>query len=189
MSSSAIYCHTDMANVIYSMTTSLDGFIAGPDGDFSWSAPDAELHAFHNEQTRGLSAHLCGRNLYETMVYWEREDESRDAVAREFAEIWRPLPKIVFSTTLTEVEGNARLATGTLAEELAKLDGDVGVGGAGLAASCFEPGLVDEVHIFVYPVILGGGTPFLPPVRLDLSMVEARTFGGKVTHVRYRRAH
>src|SRR5215204_497198 len=101
----------------------------------------------------------------------------------------RPLPKIVFSTTLTEVEGNARLATGTLAEELAGLDRDVGVGGAGLAASCFEAGLVDEVHTFVCPVIVGGGTPLLPPVRLDLSLLEARTFGRGVTHARYRVAH
>jgi dihydrofolate reductase len=189
MSCAAIYRHTSMANVIYSMSSSLDGYVAGPDGDFSWTAPDAELHAFHNERVRELSAHLLGRRLYETMVYWEREDDGRDAVAREFAEIWRPLPKIVFSTTLTEVEGNARLATGTLAEELAGLDGDVGVGGAGLAASCFEAGLVDEVHTFVCPVIVGGGTPFLPPVRLDLSLVEARTFGRDVTHARYRVAH
>jgi dihydrofolate reductase len=185
----ALYSRMGMPNVIFSMSSSLDGYIAGPDGDFGWSAPDTELHAFHNDRVRALSAHLLGRRLYETMVYWEREDESRDAVAREFAEIWRPLPKIVFSTTLTEVEGNARLATGSVAEELAKLEGDVGVGGAGLAASCFEAGLVDEVHTFVCPVIVGGGTPFLPPVRLDLSLVEARTFGGKVTHARYRVAH
>jgi dihydrofolate reductase len=185
----ALYSRMGMPNVIFSMSSSLDGYIAGPDGDFGWLAPDTELHAFHNDRVRALSAHLLGRRLYETMVYWEREDESRDAVAREFAEIWRPLPKIVFSTTLTEVEGNARLATGSVAEELAKLEGDVGVGGAGLAASCFEAGLVDEVHTFVCPVIVGGGTPFLPPVRLDLSLVEARTFGGKVTHARYRVAH
>lgn len=191
MSSAAIYRHTDMPYVIYSMTTSLDGYIAGPDGDFSWSAPDAELHAFHNDRVRRLSAHLLGRRLYETMVYWEREDESRDAVARDFAEIWRALPKIVFSTTLTAVEGNTRLATGTPAEELAKLDGDVGIGGAGLAASCFEAGLVDEVHSFVCPVIVGGGTPFLPALdhRIDLELAETRTFASRVTHARYRVAH
>lgn len=177
-----------MANVIYSMSSSLDGYIADADGDFSWSVPDAELHAFHNDLVGGLSAHLLGRRLYETMVYWESEDDGRDEVAREFAELWRPLPKIVFSTTLTEVEGNARLATGTLAEEIAALDGDVGIGGAGLAAGCFRAGLVDEVHSFVYPVIVGAGTRFLPPVRLDLSLAETRTFGGGVTYARYRRA-
>src|SRR5215204_497196 len=83
MSCAAIYRHTSMANVIYSMSSSLDGYIAGPDGDFSWTPPDAELHAFHNERVRKLSAHLLGRRLYETMVYWEREDDGRDAVARE----------------------------------------------------------------------------------------------------------
>jgi dihydrofolate reductase len=178
-----------MAKLVYLMNVSLDGYVATPDGGLEWATVDEEIHSWFNDQLRMSAAELYGRRLYETMVYWEREDESRDAVAREFAEIWRPLPKIVFSTTLTEVEGNARLATGSVAEELAKLEGDVGVGGAGLAASCFEAGLVDEVHTFVCPVIVGGGTPFLPPVRLDLSLVEARTFGGKVTHARYRVAH
>jgi dihydrofolate reductase len=176
-----------MPNVIYSMSVSLDGYIAGPDGSFDWSAPDEELHRFHNERVRALSAQLMGRNLYETMLYWEREDESRDAVSREFAEIWRALPKIVFSTTLESVEGNTRLATGGVADELARLDGDVGLGGAGLAAGCIE--LVDEVEPFVYPVIVGGGTPFLPPRdhRIDLELLETRTFGSRVTHLRYRR--
>jgi dihydrofolate reductase len=186
-----MYRHTGMPNVIFSMSTSLDGYIVGPDGDFGWTAPDAELHRFHNERARGLSAHLLGRRLYETMVYWEREDESHDEVAREFAGIWRALPKVVFSTTLTAVEGNARLATGSIAEELAKLDGDVAVGGAGLAASCFEAGLVDDVRVFVNPVIVGGGTPFLPALdhRIDLELVETRTFGSRVTYARYRRVH
>ena len=102
-----------MPKVIYSMGVSLDGFIAGPDGRFEWAAPDEELHRFHNEQTRELAVQLCGRGLYETMVFWETAEE-RDLGSdfmREFAEIWRRLPKIVFSTTLTSVEGNARLAT------------------------------------------------------------------------------
>ena len=126
--------------MIFSMSSSLDGYIAGPDGDFSWTVPDAELHRFHNERVRGLSAHLLGRRLYETMVYWEGEDEGRDEVEREFAEIWRALPKVVFSSTLTTVEGNTRLATGSPAEELAKLDGDVGVGGAGHEGDELLPG-------------------------------------------------
>jgi dihydrofolate reductase len=179
-----------MPNVIFSMNPSLDGYIAGPDGDFDWGAPDEELHQFHNDRVRELSAYLLGRRLYETMVYWEGEDESRGPVEREFAEVWRALPKVVFSTTLTAVEGNARLATGSLAEELAKLDGDVAVGGAGLAASCFEAGLVDEVRVFVNPVIVGGGTPIFPALdhRIDLELVETRTFGSRVTYARYRRA-
>ena len=178
-----------MRNLIYSMSVSLDGYINGPDGSFDWSAPDEELHRFHNERVLAQSAQLLGRRLYETMVYWEREDDSRDAVAREFAEIWRALPKIVFSTTLQSVEGNTRLATGSVADELARLDGDVGVGGAGLAASCID--LIDDFRPFVNPVIVGGGTPFLPPRddRIDLELVESRPFGSRVTYLRYRRAH
>jgi dihydrofolate reductase len=190
MSQAAICSLTSMRNVIFSMGMSLDGFIAGPGGEFDWTAPDEELHRFHNERASGLAAHLCGRRLYETMVYWEGEDESRGPVMREFAPIWRALPKVVFSSTLTAVEGNARLATAGPAEELAKLDGDIGVGGAGLAASLIEQGLVDDFQVFVYPVIVGGGTPFFPAVdhRIDLELVETRTFGSRVTYARYRRA-
>ena len=179
-----------MPNVIFSMSSSLDGYIARPDGSFDWSVPDEEQHQFHNDQVRGLSAHLLGRNLYETMVYWEGEDDSRGPVGREFAELWRALPKIVFSSTLTSVEGNARLATGSPAEELAKLEGDVAVGGAGLAANLIEQDLIDEFYVFVNPVIVGGGTPFLPALdhQIDLELVETRTFGSRTTYARYRRA-
>jgi len=181
--------HTGMRNVIFSMGVSLDGYIAGPDGEIDWSAPDEELHRFHNEQTRELGAAFCGRRLYEEMLYWERADERRGAEA-EFAEIWQGLPKVVFSRTLTAVEGNARLATGGPAEEVARLEGDVAVGGPGLAASFIESGLVDEFRVFVSPVILGGGTPFLPALdrRIDLEQVETRTWGSRVTYLRYRRA-
>ena len=190
MSRAEMCSHTGMHNVIFSMGVSLDGYIAGPDGEIDWSAPDEELHRFHNEQTRGLSAQLCGRRLYEVMLYWERADERRGATGVEFAEIWQGLPKVVFSRTLTAVEGNARLATGGPAEEVAGLEGDVAVGGAGLAASFIELGLVDEFRAFVSPVILGGGTPFLPALdrRIDLELVETRTFGSRVTYLRYRRA-
>jgi dihydrofolate reductase len=190
MSQAAIGSLTSMRNVIFSMGVSLDGYIAGPGGEIDWTAPDEELHRFHNERTRGLAAHLCGRRLYETMVYWEGEDESRGPVMREFADIWRPLPKVVFSSTLASVEGNARLTTHDPAEELARLEGDVAVGGAGLAATLIERDLVDEFQVFVYPVIVGGGTPFFPAVdhRIDLELVETRTFGSRVTYSRYRRA-
>jgi dihydrofolate reductase len=172
------------------MGVSLDGYIAGPGGEFDWSAPDDELHQFHNDQTRELGAHLCGRRLYETMVYWEGPDDSRGATEREFAGVWQSLPKIVFSSTLDAVEGNARLATGDPAEELARLEGDIAVGGAGLAAGLIERGLVDEFRVFVNPVLAGGGTPFFPALghRIDLELVETRTFGSRVTYARYRRA-
>src|SRR6267154_3642621 len=112
-----------MRKLIYSTGVSLDGFIAGPQGEIDWSAPDEELHRFHNEQTRELGAHLCGRRLYETMVFWESAD--RDPAAPdfilEFARIWQALPKVVFSKTLHSVVGNARLAREGVAEEVAKL--------------------------------------------------------------------
>ena len=175
-----------MRNVIYSMGTSLDGYIAGPDGSFDWAAPDEELHRFHNEQTRALGAHLMGRRLYDTMVYWETDDPSWGDTERAFAAIWRALPKIVFSTTLKAVEGNTRLATGSVEEELGRLDGDVAIGGAGLAASCID--LVDDVRLFVSPVVVGGGTPFFPAGhRIDCELVETRGFGRGVTYLRYRR--
>ena len=175
---------------------SLDGFIAEPDGEIDWSAPDEELHRFHNEQTRELGAHFCGRRLYETMVYWETADENPSATeyALEFARIWQALPKIVFSKTLETVEGNTRLATEGVVEEVAKLKEqpgkDIGVGGAGLASSFIALGLVDEFRLFVSPVVLGGGTPYFPAVehRIGLELVETRTFGLPVVYLRYRRA-
>jgi dihydrofolate reductase len=181
-----------MRRVIYSIGVSLDGYIAGPGGEIDWAAPDEELHRFHNEQTRDLAVHLCGRRLYETMLYWERAEAGATAseIEREFAGIWQRLPKVVFSTTLTAVEGNATLATGTVEEELARWsDGDVAVGGAGLAKACIEQDLIDDYRLFVSPVILGGGTPYFPETapRLDLELVETRTFGSRAVYLRYGR--
>ena len=185
-----------MRKLIYSMSVSLDGFIAGPDGDFDWGAPDEELHRFHNQRVREIGAHLLGRRLYETMLYWETADENPSAaeVELEFARIWKSIPQIVFSKTLEQVVGNARLAGGSVAEEVEKLKEepgkDLAVGGAGLASTCIELGLVDEYQLFVYPVVVGGGTPFFPALeeRIDLELVETRTFGSRVVYLRYRRA-
>src|SRR5688572_27208917 len=155
-----------MRKLIYSMTVSLDGFIAGPGGEIDWSAPDEELHRFHNERVREQGAQLCGRRLYEVMLYWEtaHENPSAGETELEFARIWQRLPKVVFSATLERVEGNWRLVRGALAEEVAALKeqpgGDIGVGGAGLAAGLLELDLVDELQLFVNPVVLGGGTRF-----------------------------
>jgi dihydrofolate reductase len=184
-----------MRKLIYSMSVSLDGFIAGPQGEIDWSAPDEELHRFHNEQVREIGAHLCGRRLYETMVYWQKAEENPSAsdYELEFARIWKGLPKIVFSKTLQEVEGDARLVRDGLADEVAKLKEqpgkDLAVGGAGLASSCMELGLIDEYRLFVSPVVLGGGTPYFPALeeRIDLELVETRTFRSRVVYVRYRR--
>jgi dihydrofolate reductase len=185
-----------MRKLIYSMGVSLDGFIAGPNGEIDWSAPGEELHRFHNEQTRELGAHLCGRRLYEEMLYWETAHENPAAgeAELEFARIWQELPKLVFSTTLERVEGNARLATDGVADEVARLKEepgkDLAVGGAGLASTCIELGLVDEFGLFVSPVVLGGGTPFFPALedRIDLELLETRTFSSRVVYLRYGRA-
>jgi dihydrofolate reductase len=184
-----------MRKLIYSMGVSLDGYIAGPGGEIDWGAPDEELHRFHNQQTRELGAHLCGRRLYEEMTYWDTADENPDApeYALEFARIWKSLPKIVFSNTLEKVEGNATLATGGVAEEVAELKRqpgkDLAVGGAGLASSFIELDLIDEYRLFVSPVVLGGGTPYFPTLeeRIDLELVETRAFGSRVVYIRYRR--
>jgi dihydrofolate reductase len=184
-----------MGDVIYSMSVSLDGYINGPDGTFRWSMPSEELHWFHNEQTHALGGHLLGRRLYETMLFWEtaEQEPDADAVMLDFARAWKPLAKVVFSSTLESVEGNARLATGDVAEELAALrastDKDIGVGGPTLAAACIEQGLVDEFHVFVHPIIVGGGTPFFPPLAesIPLELVETRTFEDRVIFERYRR--
>jgi dihydrofolate reductase len=180
--------------LIYSMGVSLDGFIAGPGGEIDWSAPDEELHRFHNEQMREVGAHLCGRRLYEEMVYWETADQNPSATEPviEFARIWQALPKLVFSKTLERVEGNARLLHGGVAESVLALKEqpgkDLAVGGAGLAGACARAGLIDEYRLFVSPVALGGGTPYFPSLdeRIALELLETRTFGSRVVYLRYR---
>jgi dihydrofolate reductase len=185
-----------MRKLIYSMGVSLDGFIAGPDGEIDWGAPDEELHRFHNQQTREIGAHLCGRRLYEAMTYWDTAEEnpSLSEHGLEFARIWKDLPKIVFSKTLEKVEGNARLARDGVGKEVAELKQqpgkDLAVGGAGLASTFMKLGLIDEYRLFVSPVLLGGGTPYFPALgeSINLELVETRTFGSRVVYVRYRRA-
>jgi dihydrofolate reductase len=185
-----------MPNVIYSMSVSLDGFIAGPDDELDWSVPDEELHQFHNDQVRELGAHLLGRRLYETMTYWESAEQqpSFGPVEREFAGLWQELPKIVFSTTLESVVGNTTLLRGGVVEEVEKLKRqpgkDIGVGGAGLAAALIAENLVDEYRLFFNPVVLGAGTPYLPALdrRIDLQLAERREFGSRVVYLRYTRA-
>jgi dihydrofolate reductase len=182
--------------LVYSFAVSLDGYVADADGNFQWAAPSEELHRFHNDVARETDVYLLGRRLYETLVYWDTaEEEHPDSPewALEFGRAWKPVPKLVFSRTLESVEGNARLAEGDVAEEAARLKGEPGgyivVGGPTLASALIERDLVDEYRLFVNPVIVGGGTPFFPPLerRLDLALVEARTFGSRVSYLRYER--
>jgi dihydrofolate reductase len=182
--------------LIYSVSVSVDGYIADRDGAFGWSAPSDELFAFHLARVRELGAHLCGRRLYETMLPWETESSMRDTeLGAEFADVWSALPKVVFSRTLDKVQGNARLADSSVGEEVAAAlgatDKDVEIGGAGLAAAAIGLGLVDELRIFRVPLVVGGGTSHLPavtePIALDL--IETRTFGSRVIYECYRRVH
>ena len=181
--------------LIYSMGTSVDGFIADRQGEFGWTEPDEELFRFHIAQVRELGGFLCGRKLYETMLVWDTDPSLReDELGAEFADVWCAIPKVVFSRTLDGVEGNARLAEASLSEEAAAAldatDKHLAIGGAGLAAEAIELGLVDELRIFRHPIVVGGGTPFLPPVSEDipLSLIETRTFGSRVVYERYGRA-
>jgi dihydrofolate reductase len=181
--------------LIYSMSVSVDGFIADRAGAFGWSVPNEEQFRFHLAQTRELGGFLCGRRLYETMLVWETDASLRDSeLAAAFADVWCAIPKVVFSRTLESVQGNARLAEASLAEEataaLDATDKHVAIGGAGLAAAAIELGLVDELRMFRNPIVVGGGTPFLPPVTEDvrLVLVETRTFGSRTIYERYRRA-
>lgn len=186
-----------MRKVTYSMGISLDGYIVGPDGDFDWTAPDEEVFRFVTDEIREVGVHLLGRRLYETMLYWETADQdpTLDASMLEWAAIWKALPKVVFSTTLTAVRGNARLASGGVAEEIERLraqgEGNIAIGGATLAAKASALDLIDEYRARVYPVLVGGGITFFPRRnrREDLELVETRTFSSRVVYLRYRVVH
>ena len=184
-----------MRRVTYSMGVSLDGYIVGPDGGFDWTAPDEEVFRFVTDEIRQVGVHLLGRRLYETMLYWETADQdpSLDDPIREWAAIWKPLPKVVFSATLSAVQGNARLASGGLAKEIERLraepaEGDIAIGGATLAAQAAASGLIDEYRARVYPVLVGGGIPYFPQGerRVNLELVETRTFSSRVVYLRHR---
>jgi dihydrofolate reductase len=181
--------------LIYSMGVSVDGFINDRDAAFGWTVPSEEQFRFHIEQVSELGAYLCGRRLYETMLVWETDPSLRDnEPGATFADIWGAIPKVVFSRTLDSVQGNARLAEASVAEEVAAAldatDKDVAIGGAGLAAAAIGLGLVDELRMLRHPIVVGGGTPFLPPVAepVTLDLIETRTFASRVIYERYGRA-
>lgn len=184
-----------MRKVTYSMSASADGYIVGPDGEFNWTEPDPEVFRFWIDEIRGVDVHLMGRRLYETMLYWETADQDLafDEAELEWASLWNPLPKVVFSTTLSEVQGNARLASASLAEEIETLraepgKGEIAIGGATLAAQAAALDLIDEYRVMVHPVFVGGGIPFFPQGQrqVDLELVETRAYEAGVVYLRYR---
>jgi dihydrofolate reductase len=183
------------ARLIVSMSVSVDGFITDREGELGWTAPGEELFRFHLEEVGALGGYLLGRRLYEAMLPWETDPSMRaTALGAAFSDVWCALPKVVFSRTLDRVEGNARLAEASLAEEVAAAleasDDDVSIGGAELAAQAIAIGLVDELRMFRFPVVVGGGTPYLPPVtdQVRLDLLETRTFAPGVAYERYGRA-
>ncbi|HET8926272.1 MAG TPA: dihydrofolate reductase family protein [Microbacterium sp.] len=187
-----------MRTVTYSMGMTLDGFITGPDGGIGWSTPSDAQFRHHIDEIRQVDVHLLGRRLYETMLYWEPGDNeaSFDEAEQEWAALWRALPKVAFSTTLTEVRGNTRLLHGGLAEEIQRLrtepgDGDIAIGGATLAAQAAALDLIDEYRVMVHPVLVGGGIPLFAQAerRVNLDLVESRIFDSGVLFLRYRVKH
>jgi dihydrofolate reductase len=174
----------------YSAITSLDGYIEDEHGDFGWAAPDEEVHAFINDLEREVGTYLYGRRMYDTMVYWETLDEAEPGVSRDFAELWRAADKIVYSRTLDAPRSErTRISREFDPEAVRALPGDVGVGGAELAAEALRAGVVDECRVFVNPVIVGGGKPWLPAgFKQRLELLEERRFNSGVVYLRYRTA-
>lgn len=183
-----------MRKLLYGMMITLDGYVESPTGDIGWSAPDDELHAFVNDQSREIAGALYGRRLYETMsAFWPTADARQDApeVVADFARIWRAMPKYVFSRTLDKVDWNSTLMTGDLAEEVTRLKGEgegyLEVGGATLAHQLVRLGLVDEFVLYVHPVLIGRGKPFFPELDAEVRtrLLETRAFGSGTVYLRY----
>jgi dihydrofolate reductase len=176
------------------MLVSLDGFIEGPNRELNWHIIDEELHTFINNQQSEFDTYLYGRRMYEVMRYWETADTNPSAPAYEleFARIWKKMPKIVFSKTLEQVQGNARLVRDNIAEEITRLKQQPGknmdLGGPTIASIFMQLGLIDEYRLFIQPVVLGSGTPLFPVLgdKINLRLVETRTFGSGVVYLRYR---
>jgi dihydrofolate reductase len=183
-----------MAKLIYTAITSLDGYVADADGSFDWAEPSDEVHAFVNDLERPIGTYLYGRRLYEVMVAWETmpEQAGQPAVIQDYAKIWQAADKIVYSTTLqTTSSARTRIERDFEPEAIRRMKAeaatDISIGGPNLAASAIKAGLVDEYHLYVAPVVVGGGTPSLPDdVRLKLDLRDERRFGNGVVHLHYR---
>ena len=183
-----------MAKLIYSAITSLDGYVADERGAFGWAAPDEELHAFVNDLERPIGTYLYGRRMYEVMVAWETMPTAgQPPVIRDYAQIWRSADKIVYSRTLGTTSSARTLLerdldAGAIRTMKERTGHDLSIGGPGLAATAIAAGLVDEYHLFLTPVVVGGGTRALPDrVRTELALLDERRIGN-VVHLHYRTA-
>ena len=182
-----------MAKLIYSAITSLDGYVADEDGNFDWAAPDDEVHAFVNDLERPVGTYLYGRRMYEVMAYWETVQtgaEQRPST-EDYAQIWRAADKVVYSKTLesastarTRIE--RRFDPDAVRRLKATAGSDIGMGGPELAAQAIRAGLVDECHLFLAPIVVGGGNPSLPgDLRLELELIDERRFASGMVHLHY----
>jgi dihydrofolate reductase len=183
-----------MAKLLYAAIASLDGYIEDASGSFTWSAPDEEVHAFVNETQRSIGTHLYGRRMYETMVYWETAltDGDDEPIHDDYARIWQAADKVVYSTTLDNApSARTRIERTFDPDAVRKLkasaEQDISIGGAALGAEALRAGLVDELHLYLSPIVVGGGKPALPDgVRIQLELLEERRFANGVVYVRYR---
>jgi dihydrofolate reductase len=183
-----------VAQLIYSAITSLDGYVADADGRFDWAEPDEEVHSFVNDLQRPVGTYLYGRRLYQTMVYWETAHTLADqpSFTKDFTEIWQAAEKVVYSKTLKTVSSaRTRIERDFDPEAIRRMkmstERDITVGGADLAAQAITARLVDEYHLFVAPIVVGGGTPFLPDnVRVELDLRDERRFAKGVVYLHYR---
>jgi dihydrofolate reductase len=183
-----------LTKLIYSAIASLDGYVADDDGNFDWAAPDEEVHRFVNDLERPVGTYLYGRRMYEVMVYWETAETAADqpTAGQDFAEIWQAADKVVYSRTL-DGESSARTRIErdfdpeAIRQMKAAVERDLSVGGAELAAQAIRAGLVDEFHLFLSPVVVGGGQSALPDnARVELELLDERRFGNGVVHLHYR---
>ena len=183
-----------MARLIYSAISSLDGYVADQDGGFDWAAPDEQVHAYVNDLEREIGTYLYGRRMYDTMAVWETmpTDDDESPVVRDYAQIWRSAEKIVYSTTLQSASSartriERAFDVDAVRELKASAGHDISVGGPNLAATAIAAGLVDEFHLFITPIVVGGGTAALPDdVRVELELLGEHRFAGGVVHLHYR---
>jgi dihydrofolate reductase len=184
-----------MAKLIYAALASLDGYVADVDGSFDWAAPDEDVHSAVNDLQRSIGTLLLGRRMYDVLVAWETMDTADEpAVIRDFAEIWRDADKIVYSRTLeTASSARTRIERTFDPEAIGQMKAtatrDLSVGGPDLAAQALRAGVVDEIHLFLSPIVVGGGTPALPDgIRVHLGLQDVRRFGNGTVHLHYRTA-